>query len=180
MLNHDELLLGLRRRLPRALIEEYPHTATLTDAAAQWKRAVLAICPHGAGCTNMIFMRPNSTVVEARHHRQNSRVHELMARALGHRYVEFTYDLTQARQRSQLVFARHSPYSSFVLDVPKLLRLLHKSGALDAFTPAAVPSRRQWLLRLMPVHHHTPRAPLPADFYGGRGDRGRRVNLSGV
>ena len=74
VLNHDELLLGLKQRLPDANIEEYPPGATLTAAARQWRRAQLAICPHGAGCTNMLFMPRHSTVVEILHHHQKGRV----------------------------------------------------------------------------------------------------------
>ena len=139
MLNHDELLLALRQRLPDANIEEYPPTATLTAAARQWSRARMAICPHGAGCTNMLFMPRHSTVVEVLHYEQRGRVYVTLARNLGHRYVELKYNRTEARGRSQLEFARRAPYTSFVLDVPKLLDLLQSSGAFDAFIPPSPP-----------------------------------------
>ena len=54
--------------------------------------------------------------------------------------MELKYNLTEARRRSQLKFAHLAPYSSFVLDVPKLLDLLHQSGALDLFTSRSRPA----------------------------------------
>ena len=99
----------------------------------------MAICPHGAGCTNMLFMPRHSTVVEVLHYEQRGRVYGALARNLGHRYVELKYNRTEARGRSQLEFARRAPYTSFVLDVPKLLDLLQSSGAFDAFIPPSPP-----------------------------------------
>ena len=128
------MVLGLRALLPRDIpIEEFPPTgASICDTVRQWYRARVAICPHGAGCTNMLFMRPTSTVVEVVHSEQHGRVYEGMARMMGHHFVSCIYNLTMARKRSQLKFARDHSYSSFVVDVPWLLTMLHQSGAFDA------------------------------------------------
>ena len=78
----------------------------------------------------MVFMPPNSTIFEIVADEQRGRVYQGLAVSLGHRYVECLYNRTVARARSQLGFARNSPYTSFVLDVPWFLERIRKSGTL--------------------------------------------------
>ena len=82
---------------------------------------------------SLLFMAPGSTVVEILHHDQKGRVYGGLASALGHRFIQFEYDLSAARGRSQLDFARSARYSSFVLDVPTLLGQLDKAGVFDVY-----------------------------------------------
>lgn len=139
MLNHDELVLGLRQLLPPtvALKEFPPEGMPLVLAASAWTQAHVAICPHGAGCTNMMFMPPNSTIFEILAKEQKGRVYQGLAAYLGHRYVNCVYNRTAARARSQLEFARNAPYTSFVLDVPWLLDQIRESGTLEALDKLA-------------------------------------------
>ena len=132
MLNHDELVVGLRQLLPPTVtLKEFPPEGMpIVTAASVWSQAHVAICPHGAGCTNMVFMPPNSTIFEIIADGQTGRVYQGLAVSLGHRYVECLYNRTVARAHSQLGFARNSPYTSFVLDVPWLLERIRKSGTL--------------------------------------------------
>ena len=142
MLNHDELVLGLRQLLPPAVkLKEFPPEGMpLVLAASVWSQARVAICPHGAGCTNMVFMPPNSTIFEIIADEQRGRVYQGLAVSLGHRYVKCQYNRTVARARSQLRFARNSPYTSFVLDVPWLLEHIRKSGTLKTLLTTTVAS----------------------------------------
>ena len=134
ILNHDEMLLGLRQLLPPGIaIEEYPPSGlSLAQSIHMWASASVAICTHGAATTNMIFMPRNSTIVEILAAEQRGRVYKAMAHNLGHRYFNFTCNRTEARARSQLPFARRQPYISYMLDVPWLLSGLRDAGALDA------------------------------------------------
>lgn len=146
MLNHDELVLGLRQLLPPTVtLKEFPPEGMpLVLAASVWSQARVAICPHGAGCTNMVFMPPNSTIFEIIADGQLGRVYQGLAVSLGHRYVKCLYNITVARARSQLRFARNSPYTSYVLDVPWLLERIHKSGTLKTLAlPARPPVDRK-------------------------------------
>lgn len=95
MLNHDEMMLVLRQIVlpPTATISEFPPSADLKTAAAMWSDADVAIVPHGAGTTNILFMRPNSTVVEIIRRGQTGRVYGGLAKALGHTYHACTYQL---------------------------------------------------------------------------------------
>lgn len=132
-LNHDELLLGLHHLLPPSVaIEEYAPDATLVQAARQWRRASLAICPHGAGTTNLIHMRPNGTVVELLAYGQKGRVYESLSHKMGHRYIVCLYNRTIAVQKSQLRFARVAGYTSFVVDVPAVLRCIQQANGFSA------------------------------------------------
>jgi len=132
-LNHDELLLGLRHLLPPSVaIEEYAPDATLVQAARQWRRASLAICPHGAGTTNLIHMRPNGTVVELLAYGQKGRVYESLSHKMGHRYIVCLYNRTIAAQKSQLRFARVAGHTSFVVDVPAVLRCIQQANGFSA------------------------------------------------
>ena len=116
----------------------------MVTAASVWSQAHVAICPHGAGCTNMVFMPPNSSIFEIIADGQKGRVYQGLAASLGHRYVKCLYNITVARARSQLGFARNSPYSSFVLDVPWLLDRIRKSGTLKKLAlPARPPLDRK-------------------------------------
>jgi len=139
MLNHDELILGLRELLPpTVMLKEFPSEGLpLALAASAWGQAHVAICPHGAGSTNMIFMPPNSIIFEILAEEQKGRVYKGLAASLGHRYFNCVYNRTAARARSQLGFARNAPYTSFVLDVPWLLDLIRQSGTLEALAPPA-------------------------------------------
>ena len=141
MLNHDELVVGLRQLLPPTVtLKEFPPEGMpIVTAASVWSQAHVAICPHGAGCTNMVFMPPNSSIFEIIADGQKGRVYQGLAASLGHRYVKCLYNITVARARSQLGFARNSPYSSFVLDVPWLLDRIRKSGTLKKLAPPARP-----------------------------------------
>ena len=59
MLNHDELVLGLRQLLPPAVtLKEFPPEGMpLVLAASVWSQARVAICPHGAGCSAQVCWR---------------------------------------------------------------------------------------------------------------------------
>ena len=145
MLNHDELVLGLRQLLPSTVtLKEFPPEGMpIVAAASVWSQAHVAICPHGAGCTNMIFMPTNSTIFEIIADGQTGRVYQGLAVSLGHRYVECLYNRAVARARSQLGFARNSPYTSFVLGVPWLLDRIRESGILKKLPPARPPLDRK-------------------------------------
>ena len=95
MLNHDEMMLVLRQIVlpPTATISEFPPSADLKTAAQMWRDADVAIVPHGAGTTNILFMRPNSTVVEILRKGQTGRVYGGLAKALGHTYHACIYQL---------------------------------------------------------------------------------------
>ena len=109
MLNHDELASVLRHVLDRTGLRglstplvEWPDAATLQQAAAMWSRARLAIAPHGAGGTNLIFMPPGSTFVEIIASDQKGRVYGSLAAMTGLRYVACVYERSDARFRPQL------------------------------------------------------------------------------
>ena len=94
LLNHDQLMFTLRFVLLDAttkLLEWPPEGKTLAQAVETWRTASVAIAPHGAGLTNMIFMPRGSIVVEILAHGQMGRVYGSLAQMMGHRYTDCYY-----------------------------------------------------------------------------------------
>ena len=94
LLNHDQLMFTLRFVILHAttkLIEWPPEGKTLTQALETWSAASVAIAPHGAGLTNMIFMPHGSSVIEIIAHGQTGQVYGVLARIVGHRYRHCYY-----------------------------------------------------------------------------------------
>ena len=153
MLNHDEMLAGLRHAMDnvgaaRVAIQEFPPTATpLAVTASVWAQAHLVIAPHGAGLTNMIFLPPSATVVEVIAFGQTGAVYGRIARELGLKYVECRYNLSEARGRSQLQFVRQRRYTSFVVDVTWLLSCMARQHNITALFHGNQRGRRHQSMR---------------------------------
>ena len=93
MLNHNELMFTLRHYMvPQSVkLTEWPPDGTLTEAMRTWATHDVAICQHGAGCTNMLFMPSGSTVIEIAAVGQQGMVYGSMARTMNHRYILCRY-----------------------------------------------------------------------------------------
>ena len=93
VVNHDELMFILRYVLldEPVKLSEWPPDATLSRALHVWSQADAAVCPHGAGTTNMLFMPRGSTIIEIIAEGQHGRVYGSMATMLGHKYVPCVY-----------------------------------------------------------------------------------------
>ena len=124
MLNADELTAVLTHIVGADSLMEWPAGGTLAQAVREWSTARLAIVPHGAGTTNIMFMPPNSTVVEILAVEQRGRVYKTLADFLGHRYIVCMYNRTDAAYMSQIPSVTGD---SFVLNMPSFLRCLQKN-----------------------------------------------------
>ena len=131
MLNHDEVASVLRYIVDRTgtnqstPLVEWPEASTLQQAVAIWSRVRLAIAPHGAGGTNMIFMPPGSTFVEIIASEQRGRVYGSLAAMMRLRYVACVYNRSEAHFKPQLA-ERMGMSDNFVVDVRWLLNCLQK------------------------------------------------------
>ena len=94
------------------------------EAVAAWGGARVAIAPHGAGGTNMIFMQAGGTYVEILAEGQRGRVYGQLATRMGLKYVPCIYNRADPRFRPQM--ADHFGSDNFVVDIPWLLGCLHK------------------------------------------------------
>ena len=126
MLNHDEVMATLGRVLsiPKEkdlALTEWPPEASLPQAVAVWGRTRLAIAPHGAGGTNILFMPSGSTFVEIIAGDQKGRVYGSLATSMGHRYVPCIYNRSDTRFQPQLPRALKNT-DNFIVNVPWLLR----------------------------------------------------------
>ena len=124
LLNHDQLMFTLRFVLLDAttkLLEWPPEGKTLAQAVETWRTATVAIAPHGAGLTNMIFMPRGSIVVEISAHGQVGRVYVTLARMMGHRYKDCYYSRnrhgTLNLSLPLSIRERFSQYTAFSLDL---------------------------------------------------------------
>ena len=130
MLNHDEVMATFRciffdrKTKSAASLAEWPPKATLQEAVAAWGGARVAIAPHGAGGTNMIFMQAGGTYVEILAEGQRGRVYGQLATRMGLKYVPCIYNRADPRFRPQM--ADHFGSDNFVVDIPWLLGCLHK------------------------------------------------------
>lgn len=124
LLNHDQLMFTLRFVLLAAttkLLEWPPEERTLAQAVETWRTASVAIAPHGAGLTNMIFMPRGSIVVEIIAYGQTGRVYGALAQMMGHRYTDCYYSRNQ-HSTLNLSFPlpireRFEHYTAFSLDL---------------------------------------------------------------
>jgi hypothetical protein len=93
LLNHDEMLHALRRVAPRHIeIVEYPPSGlSLLATASLWNQASVAVVPHGGGLANLIFMPPESTIIEIVESKRRGRVYGHLSEQFGHRYVPCIY-----------------------------------------------------------------------------------------
>merc|ERR1712070_590934 len=77
-------------------LTEWPPTGTtLAQARREWSSVNIAIAPHGAGLTNMLFMPQGSTIIEIIAEGQTGRVYGTLAQTLGHTYVGCYYNRTE-------------------------------------------------------------------------------------
>ena len=124
MLNADELTSVLTHIVGADSLIEWPAGGTLAEAVKEWSTTRLAIVPHGAGTTNIMFMPPNSTVVEIIAVQQKGRVYQTLAKFLGHRYIVCPYNRTDPTYMSQIPSVTGD---SFVLNMPSFLQCLQKN-----------------------------------------------------
>lgn len=100
LLNHGMLLAALRLRFPRCAVSEYAHNASLASSIGQWRAARLVIAPHGAGMTNMLFMRPRGHAVELVPPLQKGRIYGQIARVAALHWTSCTLGPGKATARS--------------------------------------------------------------------------------
>tara|TARA_Y100001958_G_C21196429_1_gene523698 strand:- start:383 stop:1582 length:1200 start_codon:yes stop_codon:yes gene_type:complete len=143
LLNHDQLMFTLRFVLLDAttkLLEWPPEGKTLTQAVETWRTASVAIAPHGAGLTNMIFMPRGSTVVEIVAHGQKGRVYGALAQMMGHRYTDCYYRRNEHGTLNLSlplpIRERFSQYTAFSLDLTYFMD--------ECIGRARFPKRNQW------------------------------------
>ena len=166
MLNHDELVDVLRRILGvgkngAGPLVEYPPDATVAQAAAIWGRAKVAIAPHGAGTTNIVFMPPNSTVIEIFASNQKGRVYGTLARLMGHRYVGCEFDRANPAFQPQLTWAHGWGYdSNFVLPVAWFLRCIRKGLNNTRGTPGSPWGDDTWRMIDVLVDYNASTVPV--------------------
>ena len=127
MLNHDELMFSLRFVLidKGAELVEWPETGRISEAMLVWSQADIAVCPHGAGTTNMLFMPRGSTIIEIIREGQKGRVYGPMASMLGHKFVSCVYRKGDGELNTSLpesIRAQFVRFTSFSLDLAWFVR----------------------------------------------------------
>lgn len=98
MLNHDEMRHALRRVAPaRVDLVEYPPAGlSILHTAKLWNEASVAIAPHGGGLTNLMFMPPQSVVIELIRADRHGRVYGALAREFDIKYFPCIYNESHA------------------------------------------------------------------------------------
>jgi capsular polysaccharide biosynthesis protein len=89
VVNEDELLAALTPLQPTCVVLE---ELSLTQQIDHFRRARLIVAPHGAGLTNLIFARPEVTVLELFGATYRNRCFERLAAAVGCGYQALIHD----------------------------------------------------------------------------------------
>ena len=163
MLNHEELMSVMRTILQPdgTPLGEYPPDGSVALAAATWGSSRMMIAPHGAGTTNMLFMPPQSVVVELLAVGQKGRIYGALAKMSGHHYVSCEYDRSESAFQPQLAWVHED--DNFVLPMPWFLRCIQRGLNGTRGTRASPWSEEVWQnIDMLLAHNKThPPAWLP-------------------
>lgn len=85
LLNEDQIWELLLK--PMGFMRAFPETMTVADQAKLFHGADVVVSPHGAGLTNILFMRRNTLVIELVPARRAKPEYYLLSSALGVRYA---------------------------------------------------------------------------------------------
>jgi len=93
ILNEAQLVAHLRRAFAPVRVRiQPPEAMAIRRQAELWNGAALAIAPHGAGLTNLMFLPRRGIALELRAQGQKGRVYGDLGRAVARRHEECVYN----------------------------------------------------------------------------------------
>ena len=128
ILNHDELVLALRRVFRERQVRTFPPEARpILEQARIWNRAHLVVAPHGAGLSNMLFMPDEARVLELKRWRAKGpwRIYSGLAEQLHLRYGGCSFQVGDVASHAFPRLPLPTPSHAF----PRLPTLTHPADA---------------------------------------------------